>query len=89
MHVMCGLVAAGQTTLAQQLAESLPAVRLSRDEGMIRLYGLPHDDSVCLDRLEPCAVTQRIPAVLSCVGQPQLRRPSLALDRFPGVGPRR
>lgn len=51
---MCGLVAAGKTTVAKQLAETVPAVRLSRDEWMIRLYGLPHDDPAYVERLEPC-----------------------------------
>ena len=48
IHLLCGLVAAGKTTLAKQLARSLPAVRLSRDEWMIRLDGLPSE--VVLER---------------------------------------
>jgi len=54
IHLLCGLVAAGKTTLAKQLARSLPAVRLSRDEWMIRLYGLPYDSSEYVERLGPC-----------------------------------
>ena len=54
IHLMCGLVAAGKTTLARKLAEELPAVRLSRDEWMIRLYGLPHEDPAYVEQLAPC-----------------------------------
>jgi predicted kinase len=54
IHLMCGLVGAGKTTLALQLARQLPAVRLSRDEWMLRLYGSRHDDPVYIARLVPC-----------------------------------
>lgn len=54
VHVMCGLVAAGKTTLARQLARDLPALRLSRDEWMLRLYGLAHDHPVYVAKLPPC-----------------------------------
>jgi predicted kinase len=54
IHLMCGLVAAGKTTLARQLARELPAVRLSRDEWMLRLYGGRHDDPAYVERLVPC-----------------------------------
>ena len=54
VHLMCGMIAAGKTVLAERLAQQLPAVRLSRDEWMIRLYGLRHDDPVYAERLEPC-----------------------------------
>jgi predicted kinase len=54
MHLLCGLVAAGKTTLARQLADELPAVRLSRDEWMIRLFGLSYDDPAYVERLGPC-----------------------------------
>jgi hypothetical protein len=55
IHLMCGLVAAGKTTLARKLAEELqlPAVRLSRDEWMIRPYGLPHEDPAYVEQLAP------------------------------------
>lgn len=51
---MCGLVAAGKTTLARQLADELPAVRLSRDEWMLRLYGGRYDEQSYVERLRPC-----------------------------------
>lgn len=51
---MCGLVAGGKTTVARQLARELPAVRLSRDEWMIRLFGLTYDDPMYVERLGPC-----------------------------------
>lgn len=54
LHLMCGLVAAGKTTLARQLAVDLPAVCLSRDEWMLRLYGGRYDDPVYVERLGPC-----------------------------------
>lgn len=54
VHLLCGIVGAGKTTLARTLAEDLPALRLSRDEWMIRLYGLPHDDPRYVERLDSC-----------------------------------
>lgn len=51
---MCGLVAAGKTTVARRLALELPAVRLSRDEWMLRLYGGGHDEPRYVARLDPC-----------------------------------
>ena len=54
VHVLCGPVAAGKTTLAKRLADELPALRLSRDEWMLRLYGLPYDDPRCVAALDPC-----------------------------------
>jgi predicted kinase len=54
VHLMCGLVAAGKTTLARQLAEELPALRFSRDEWMIRLYALSYDDPRYVEQLDPC-----------------------------------
>jgi len=54
VHLMCGFVAGGKTTLARQLAAELPALRFSRDEWMIRLYGLSYDDPRYVERLDPC-----------------------------------
>lgn len=54
INVMCGLVAGGKTTVARQLARDLPAVRLSRDEWMIRLFDLKYDDPLYVDGLVPC-----------------------------------
>ena len=54
VHLMCGLVGGGKTTLARQLAEELPALRFSRDEWMIRLYGLSYDDPRYVEHLDPC-----------------------------------
>lgn len=54
IHILCGVVAAGKTTLARRLAEDLPAARLSRDEWMLRLFGLAYDDPRYAERLEPC-----------------------------------
>ena len=51
---MCGLVAAGKSTLARELARELPAVRLSRDEWMLRLYGGRYDDPAYVERLVAC-----------------------------------
>ncbi|MGQ0432274.1 MAG: AAA family ATPase [Microthrixaceae bacterium] len=53
-HLMCGLVATGKTTLARRLATDLSAVRLSRDEWMLRLHGGRFDDPTYLERLGPC-----------------------------------
>lgn len=54
VHVMCGLVGAGKTTLARELAASFSAVRFSRDEWMIRLYALSYDDPAYAGRLSSC-----------------------------------
>ena len=54
IHLMCGLVAAGKTAVARGLAQQLPAVRLSRDEWMLRLYGGRFDDTLYVERLGPC-----------------------------------
>lgn len=37
--LMCGLPCSGKTTLAKQLAEELPALRVSPDEWITTLYG--------------------------------------------------
>ena len=54
IHLMCRLVAAGKTTVARRLAQQLPAVRLSRDEWMLRLHGGRYDDPAYVERLGPC-----------------------------------
>ena len=38
VYLLCGLPAAGKTTLAKQLEEKQGAVRFTLDEWMIRLY---------------------------------------------------
>lgn len=38
-HAMCGVVGAGKTTTARRLARELPALRLTLDEWMLKLYG--------------------------------------------------
>jgi predicted kinase len=43
LHLLAGLNGAGKTTLARQLERTLPAVRFSLDEWMLRLYGLRFD----------------------------------------------
>lgn len=45
-HAMCGLVCSGKTTIARRLAEELPALRLTRDEWMLHLYGSRRHDDV-------------------------------------------
>jgi predicted kinase len=39
LHLMCGLPAAGKTTLARQLERALPALRLTPDEWITRVLG--------------------------------------------------
>ena len=48
LHLLCGLPGAGKTTLAKRLAAELPALRLTEDEWVLRLFppGAPNDDSV-------------------------------------------
>lgn len=42
---MHGFIGFGKSTIAKQLAESLPAVRLNNDDWMVELYGRgPHGD---------------------------------------------
>jgi predicted kinase len=43
VHLVCGLNGAGKTTYARELQSTLPAVRFSLDEWMLRMYGLPFD----------------------------------------------
>lgn len=46
IHLMVGFMGFGKTTLAKQLAEKIPAVRLTHDEFMVKLYGrnMPYDE---------------------------------------------
>lgn len=50
LHLVCGLVCAGKTTLARQLETSLPAVRLCPDEWIAEVLEDP-DDRPEMDRL--------------------------------------
>ena len=55
MHLLCGYNGAGKTTYARQLAETLPAVRFSLDEWMLRLYpDLAFDSPEYGERAETC-----------------------------------
>lgn len=44
IHLLAGLNGAGKTTFARHLEATIPAVRFSLDEWMLRLYGLSVDD---------------------------------------------
>ena len=44
LHLLAGLNGAGKTTYARELQASLPAVRFTQDEWMLRLYDRPYDD---------------------------------------------
>src|SRR5687767_2139439 len=48
IHLLCGLPGAGKTTLAKQLEADLPALRLTEDEWVLRLFppDAPNDDTV-------------------------------------------
>ena len=55
VHAMCGLVCSGKTTTARRLAKDLPALRLTRDEWMLQLYGLRRpDDPECVAAIPGC-----------------------------------
>lgn len=55
VHLLCGLNGAGKTTLARELEASLPAVRFSLDEWMLRLYpGLHYASEDYGSRAETC-----------------------------------
>lgn len=54
VHLLCGLVGAGKTTYARQLAAELPAVRFSLDEWMLRLYPYRYDDPEYVAHLDTC-----------------------------------
>lgn len=55
VHLLCGLSGAGKTTLARELEVSLPAVRFSLDEWMLRPYpGLHYATEDYGSRAETC-----------------------------------
>lgn len=55
VHLLCGLNGAGKTTLARKLEASLPAVRFSLDDWMLRLYpGLHYAAEEYGGRAETC-----------------------------------
>ena len=39
IHLMTGFIGFGKTTIAKQLEEKIPAIRLTHDEFMVKLYG--------------------------------------------------
>lgn len=54
-HLLCGLNGAGKTTLARELEASLPAVRFSLDDWMLRLHpGLGYASDEYGVRAEDC-----------------------------------
>ena len=44
MYVICGFIGAGKTTFAKKLEEKTGAVRITKDEWLIKLFG--HDPSI-------------------------------------------
>lgn len=54
IHLLAGLNGAGKTTLAKKLAKTLPGVRFSLDEWMLRLHGLRFDDDKYPELAERC-----------------------------------
>jgi len=55
VHLLCGLNGSGKTTLARELEVSLPAVRFSLDEWMLRFYpGLHYASEDYGSRAETC-----------------------------------
>lgn len=61
VHMIHGYLGAGKTTFARQLERRLPALRLTHDEWMLRLYGEdppPSEFQACFER-----VSERIAAV--------------------------
>lgn len=54
VHLLCGLVGVGKTTLARQMARDGAAVRFSLDEWMLRLYGLGYEDREYVAKLDGC-----------------------------------
>jgi predicted kinase len=54
IHLLAGLNGAGKTTLARKLAATLPGIRFSLDEWMLRLHGLSFDDARYPELAEHC-----------------------------------
>ncbi len=55
VHLLCGMVGAGKTTLARQIAERHNGVRFTLDEWMRRLHGgLRYDDPAYVAALAAC-----------------------------------
>lgn len=54
VHLLCGLVGAGKSTHARQLAAELPAVRFGLDEWMLALHGLSYDHPEYPDKAARC-----------------------------------
>lgn len=55
VHLLCGYNGAGKTTYAKHLEKTLPAVRFSLDEWMLRLYpDLSYDSAGYGPRAETC-----------------------------------
>ena len=44
IHLMCGFIGFGKTTIAKRLEKELPAVRFTHDEIMLERYGRNPDD---------------------------------------------
>lgn len=46
IHLMVGFIGFGKTTIARQIEEKIPAIRLTHDEFMVRLFGrhMPNDE---------------------------------------------
>ncbi|WP_445154245.1 AAA family ATPase [Arthrobacter sp. Hor0625] len=57
VHLLCGLNGAGKTTVAKRLEATLPAVRFSLDDWMLRLHpGLHYASDEYARRAEECKV---------------------------------
>ena len=73
LHLMVGLPGVGKTTLALELAQSLPALRLSADDLQLALYGddVAHPDhNARHDAIEaalwPLALSAGLPIQRTC-----------------------
>ena len=44
IHLMVGFIGFGKTTIAKQLSKTIPAIRLTHDEFMVKRYGRNPDD---------------------------------------------